>query len=79
MNIALTPHLEDVVRHQVASGRYASASELFRELLREFLRKNEEEEAIRLKQLIQAGFDSGKAEPMENMKDIIAEAKSEYV
>ena len=34
MNINLTPHLEDIVRQKVASGSYASASEVIREALR---------------------------------------------
>lgn len=36
MNIHLTPQLEEMVRAQVATGRYTSASELVREALRLF-------------------------------------------
>ena len=34
MNVSLTPELEKVVAERVASGRYASASEVIREALR---------------------------------------------
>ncbi len=34
MNVNLTPQLEDMVRRKVASGLYASASEVIREALR---------------------------------------------
>ena len=34
MNVNLTPQLEEMVRHKVDSGLYASASEVVREALR---------------------------------------------
>jgi antitoxin ParD1/3/4 len=34
MNVSLTPELEKMVAERVASGRYASASEVIREALR---------------------------------------------
>ena len=34
MNVSLTPELEKIVAERVASGRYASASEVIREALR---------------------------------------------
>ena len=34
MNVSLTPELEQLVAAKVASGRYQSASEVFREALR---------------------------------------------
>ncbi len=34
MNVSLTPELEEWIRKQVESGRYASASEVVREALR---------------------------------------------
>jgi antitoxin ParD1/3/4 len=34
MNVTLTPELEAMVRHRVASGRYPSASEVIHEALR---------------------------------------------
>jgi len=34
INVNLTPHLEEMVRQKVASGRYNSASEVVREALR---------------------------------------------
>ena len=34
MNVSLTPHLEEMIRRKVESGRYSSASEVVREALR---------------------------------------------
>ena len=38
MNFNLTPQLEDLVRSKIISGRYDSASEVVREVLRRFAR-----------------------------------------
>ena len=46
MNVSLTPHLEDLVRRQVASGRYGNASEVVREALR-LLESRDVHEAVR--------------------------------
>ena len=60
-------HYEAFARELVASGRYASVSEV----LRDGLRLMEEREALRewklneLKKAIQEGLDSGPAEPWE--------------
>lgn len=42
MNITLTPILENIVKQKVKSGHYASSSDFMREVLRFYL-KNEEE------------------------------------
>ena len=47
INVNLTPHLEEMVRQKVASGRYNSASEV----IREALRLMEEQEGVRLEAL----------------------------
>lgn len=63
MNINLTPQLEEMVREKVASGLYASASEV----VREALRLMEEKDQLRMTKLdqlrknIQEGLDSGPA------------------
>lgn len=50
MNISLTPALERFILEKVASGRYASASEVVREALR-VLQERERIEEARLKAL----------------------------
>lgn len=74
----LGEYYEKFVRDLVASGRYASASEVIRDGLRlledaEILRSVRTEE---LRKLIQEGIDSGEAGPLD-MEEIIAEAKRE--
>jgi len=69
-------HFEKMAKDLVASGRYASVSEV----LRDGLRLIEEQEEIReikltkLRALIQEGLDSGDAGPLD-MEELIAEAK----
>jgi antitoxin ParD1/3/4 len=65
ININLTPHLEDIVRHKVTSGLYASASEVIREALR-LMEEHDHARAIKLEQLrqdIRDGLDSGEPTP----------------
>ena len=60
MNISLTPELEELVNHKVASGMYHSASEVIREGLR-LLREQDVIREIRRQELrkdIQKGMDS---------------------
>jgi antitoxin ParD1/3/4 len=69
-------HYEKFVRDLVASGRYASASEVLRDSLRlledaEVLRGVRTEE---LRKLIQEGIDSGPSEPWD-VEDIKAEGR----
>jgi antitoxin ParD1/3/4 len=61
MNINLTPHLEDIVRKKVASGSYASASEVIREALRLMEAQDSHRSAklAQLKQDINEGLESG--------------------
>ena len=71
-------HYEAFAKELVASGRYASVSEV----LRDGLRLMEEREALRawklneLKKAIQEGLDSGPAEPMESLEDFLVEARA---
>jgi len=71
-------HYEAFAKKLVASGRYASVSEV----LRDGLRLMEEREALRewklneLKKAIQEGLDSGEPEPWD-IEEIISAAKSQ--
>jgi len=71
-------HFEALVRTLVASGRYASASEV----VRDGLRMVEEQEQLReiklqaLRDAIQEGLDSGDAGPLD-IEQIIREAKAQ--
>ena len=60
MNISLPDPMKDFVDHQVASGRYSSASEYVRELIREDERRRAEE---KLEALLLEGLNSG--DPIE--------------
>jgi antitoxin ParD1/3/4 len=73
-------YYEAFAKELVASGRYASVSEV----LRDGLRLMEEREALRewklaeLRKAIQEGIDSGEPEPWEGAEAIIAEAKARF-
>lgn len=61
MNISLPNHLKDYVDEQVASGKYTSASEYVRELVR-LDQKNRERERIEMQVL--EGLQSGEGVEM---------------
>jgi antitoxin ParD1/3/4 len=76
MNISLTPHLEEVVKSKVESGRYTSASEVMREALR-LLEERDRLHELRFEELrreIQKGIDSGEATPLD-IEDIKARGR----
>ena len=67
MSVALTPEMAAAVRHAVASGEYASASEVIREALRlwrahQAAREHEVEE---LRRIWREGLESGPATPLD--------------
>jgi len=67
VNVSLPPELERIVADKVASGRYASSSDVIRAALR-LLDDRDREEAAGLEALrrdIQAGLDSGPPRPFD--------------
>ncbi len=65
MNVSLTPKLEEIVAEKVASGRYASASEVVREALRLL---SERDELNQLRQEVRLGIeqlDRGRSGPFD--------------
>ncbi len=79
MNVSLTPELEKYISNKVASGLYHSASEVIREGLR-LLKDQDTLREIRLNELrqqIQAGIDSGEAQPL-NIEDVIERGKKRH-
>jgi antitoxin ParD1/3/4 len=66
VNVSLTPELEKLVAERVASGQYASASEVVREALRLL---HERDQLTLLRQDIRLGIqqlDQGRAHPFDN-------------
>jgi antitoxin ParD1/3/4 len=80
MNISLTPQLEAFVQEKVASGLYASASEVIRDALR-ILEEHDRVKAAKLEMLrkeLQKGLnerDNGEGIPLD-MEEIKKEAKA---
>jgi antitoxin ParD1/3/4 len=65
MNVSLTPELEQIVAERVASGRYASASEVIREPLRLL---DERDQLNQLRQDVRHGLeqlDQGRYRPFD--------------
>ncbi len=73
MNVSLTPELEKFVEDTVATGRYASASELVRASLRNL----EEEERLKahIRAKIQRGLDDQAAGRVTSREQLLAELK----
>ena len=67
MNVSLTPELEALVQEKVATGRYASASEVVREALRLLEQRDRAatEETAWLRKAWQEGLDSGPPAPVD--------------
>jgi antitoxin ParD1/3/4 len=76
ININLPPQLEAMVRQKVASGHYASASEVVREALRllEHQERLRDAKLERLRRDIDEGLASGEAEPW-NADELKREAR----
>lgn len=67
VSVALTPELRELVREAVATGDYASTSEVVREALRDWKERREmKKEAVReLRRLWDEGVASGPAKPLD--------------
>lgn len=68
-NVNLTPELDRFVKEAIKSGQFNNASEVHRAAL-SAMAKEQQERALRLARLrqeIQAGFDSGSPQNIENV------------
>ena len=76
VSIALTKEMNAMVQEAVASGRYASASEVVRDALRGWEEKQQQRaDAIaKLKAMIQEGIDSGPSQ-FHSMDEILTEGQ----
>ncbi len=78
INISVPPAMADFIEREVESGQFASTSDFFRTLIREYQairnRSYSREELIKA---IQDGANSGESTPMD-MDAIIAEAERRY-
>ena len=79
VSIALTSELNALVQNAVASGSYASASEVVREALREWEQKQVDRQIAlgELRRLVKEGIDSGPGQ-YKSMEEIIAAARQEF-
>lgn len=77
ISIALPPDMVGVLRSAVASGEYASASEVIREALRDWKlkRKIESLEIDELRHLLQEGIESG---PSIDAELVFSRLRSKY-
>lgn len=72
MTISLPDPLRQFVESEVVSGNYGSASELFREMVRERQKHKSQE---RLESLLLAGLESG--EPIEITKEYLEQRRQD--
>jgi antitoxin ParD1/3/4 len=74
-SLTLGPHWEKFVKREIASGRYASASEVIRAALRELEERNKRLEALRAH--LDEGVKQAKRGDLVDMDiaDIVARAK----
>ncbi|MEY2758772.1 MAG: hypothetical protein RIR33_2550 [Pseudomonadota bacterium] len=79
-SMTLGPHWEEFIREEVASGRYASASEVIRAGLRELEERKEKLEKLRahLDEGL-AQVDRGESAEMPSTDELIREAKKRLV
>ncbi|MGJ8560931.1 MAG: type II toxin-antitoxin system ParD family antitoxin [Litorimonas sp.] len=62
-SVALGEHFTGFINSQIETGRYKSTSEVMRAALR--LLEDDETRKIQLRQAIQDGIDSGRADPFD--------------
>lgn len=75
LNVSIPPALRSWVDHRVAEGRYSSASDLVRDLLRKD-QEAAEEETEWLRGLIVEGMASGRLN--QRPEDVLREIMAEY-
>jgi antitoxin ParD1/3/4 len=77
ISIALSPELLDTVRQAVASGQYASSSEVIREALRDWTRRQplRRQEIERLRKAWAEGVASGQAAEDLDMAEVKRKAR----
>jgi antitoxin ParD1/3/4 len=63
LNVILTTHFEEFIKHQLESGCYHSASELIRDALR--MLEDRGSQINKLQADLQQGIDSGKSTPLD--------------
>ncbi|PZO55140.1 MAG: type II toxin-antitoxin system ParD family antitoxin [Alphaproteobacteria bacterium] len=76
-SLTLGPHWEDFIEREVASGRYASASDVMRAALRELEERSQKLEALRA-HLAEGAAQAARGEFVENfsVESVIAQAKA---
>ncbi|MDZ3836132.1 MAG: type II toxin-antitoxin system ParD family antitoxin [Rhodospirillales bacterium] len=77
MTITMPTEMAEILRKAVAGGEYASASEVVREALREWMRSRDSDrrDLETLRTAIRAGLDSGPAIPADQ---VFAELRARY-
>lgn len=76
-SLTLGPHWEDFIEREVASGRYASASDVMRAALRELEERSQKLEALRA-HLAEGAAQAARGEGIRNLSvnDVVAQAKA---
>ena len=79
MSITLTPALAEMVNQAVATGDYASTSEVIREALRDWRLKQltRQRQLDELRRLVEEGIQSGPGR-FKDMEELIQEAERRY-
>lgn len=73
MNISLTPQLEKLVQAKVESGLYNNASEVIREALRDSLRRESENDWLKIQAAIgYAQLEAGEGVSVKSQKEFVA-------
>lgn len=77
ITVSLPPEMAAMIRQTVENGAYSSVSEVVREALRDWSRKQsaEQQELQELRALLQEAIDSGKGEPGN---DVFARLRARY-
>jgi antitoxin ParD1/3/4 len=79
MNVSLTPELEQMIQEKVASGLYASASEVVREALRIMRTRDEarQQKLTELRREVQEGVDAAARGELYDAEEVFAELRAD--